>query len=182
MYVRTGECIFCRYKMSAAGSPFVSDRREYRKASKTSLTGFCDWQSRETSRIVKRKIRSDVSGIGGGCEGGLAGNGGCHGCPSSERHVGNRESIQMLGRYVTVLRKRTRQCKAPNGVLDNTKFTMRDPARDSRARNPFVQLGIKCANANRLATHEEDAAWMFVNNNNDPLLTRYNHIRLAMFA
>lgn len=38
---------------------------------------------------------------------------------SSERHVGNRESIQMLGRYVTVLRKRTRQCKAPNGVLDN---------------------------------------------------------------
>lgn len=38
---------------------------------------------------------------------------------SSERHVGNRESIQMLGRYVIVLRKRTRQCKAPNGVLDN---------------------------------------------------------------
>lgn len=69
---------------------------------------------------------------------------------SSERHVGNRESIQMLGRYVTVLRKRTRQCKAPNGVLDNV-IARGCPARVA-SRNPFVQLRIKCANAHRLTT------------------------------
>lgn len=52
---------------------------------------------------------------------------------SSERHVGNRESIQMLGRYVTVLRKRTRQCKAPNGVLDNVVATYAAAPRAARA-------------------------------------------------
>lgn len=85
------------------------------------------------ARTAKGRRRRDER-----CGGGLAGNGGCHGCPSSERHVGNWESIQMLGRYVTVLRKRTRQCKAPNGVLDNTEFTSR-----LRAVNAFALSNLE---------------------------------------
>lgn len=40
--------------------------------------------------------------------------------------------FKCLGRYVTVLRKRTRQCKAPNGVLDNTEFASRPRVRLTR--------------------------------------------------
>lgn len=71
----------------------------------------------------------------------------------------------MLGRYVTVVRKRTRRCKAPNGVLDNTKFVTRRRARSGPALSD-LKWNARIAFDTRLWIRVD------VNNSVDALLTR----------